>query len=107
MSTTPILQASKSDWIRTGVITAVCAIAIGGTFFTANIREAELVPASEAMPDGVEVLAKAPEKLNEVFTLSNPLLPGQHRALSAKGLLITHTGETITASDTHGEEKWR
>lgn len=82
MSTTPILQASKSDWIRTGVITAVCAIAIGGTFFTANIREAELVPASEAMPDGVEVLAKAPEKLNEVFTLSNPLLPVRFRIQS-------------------------
>ncbi|OFT44743.1 hypothetical protein HMPREF3158_10740 [Corynebacterium sp. HMSC06G04] len=106
MSKTPILRASATDWKLTGAIAAVCAIAVGGAYFSADIRDSELVPASHAMPDDVEVLAEPPVKLAESFRLPNTPVPGQYRALSAKGLTITHEGETITASDPNGNPVW-
>lgn len=59
MSKTPILRATATDWKITGAIAAVCAIAVGGAYFTADIRDSELAPVATAAPDQVEVLAQA------------------------------------------------
>ncbi|ART21800.1 hypothetical protein CBE89_10075 [Corynebacterium striatum] len=106
MSKTPILRATATDWKITGAIAAVCAIAVGGAYFTADIRDSELAPAATAAPDQVEVLAQAPKNFEIAFELPNQMVPGQHRALASKGLLITHEGDTIIASDVNGKEKW-
>ncbi|MDO5032089.1 hypothetical protein [Corynebacterium sp.] len=106
MTKTPRLRATARDWQITGAISAVCLIAVGGAFATANIRQAELVPAASPAADEVKILAQPPVRLTEAYSFENQRVPGQYRAVSAKGLLITHEGDTITARDTAGEELW-
>lgn len=103
----PVLRSTKADWIAVGAISAVCAIAIGGAVITAPIHKAELTPAVDAAADAqTQTLASAPESLTEAFSLPNTVVPGQTRAVSAKGLLITHDGDTLSASDASGDSVW-
>lgn len=103
----PILRSSKADWTAVGVISAVCAIAIGGAFVTAPIHKADLTPAVEAATDSdPEVLSAIPSALTKSFSLPNALVPGQARAVSSKGLVVTHKGDTLTATNAAGDAVW-
>ena len=103
----PILRSTKSDWRAVGIISAVCAIAIGGAVITAPIHKAELTPASHVSTDAEpELLAAIPDSLTESFSVPNTLMPGQSRAVSSKGLLISHEGDTLTATDSTGNTVW-
>ena len=42
MTKAPILRSTPADWKATGIIGALCAIAVGGTTATANIHQADL-----------------------------------------------------------------
>ena len=90
-----------------GVISAVCAIAIGGAFVTAPIHKAELTPAVESAADtDPETLSSIPSALKQSFSLPNTLVPGQTRAVSSKGLVVTHEGDTLTATNAAGDTVW-
>ena len=103
----PILRSTKADWIAVGAISAVCAIAIGGVVITAPIHKAELTPAVDAASgDEPALLAATPDSLTEAFSLPNTLAPGQARAVSSNGLLITHDGDMLRASNASGDEVW-
>ncbi|WP_412099219.1 hypothetical protein [Corynebacterium aurimucosum] len=102
---TPILRATKADWLAVGAISAVCAVAIGGAIITAPIHKAELTPAVNAVAHP-QLLDAAPSALTEAFSLPNALVTGQTRAVTAKGLLITHDGDTLNASDASGDTVW-
>lgn len=103
----PVLRSTKADWLAVGTISAVCAIAIGGAAITAPIRKAELTPAVDAASDAeAQTLDSVPESLSKSFTLPNSMVPGQSRAVSTKGLLITHEGDTLRAADAYGGTVW-
>lgn len=106
MSKTPILRATRKDWIATGVISALCAVAVGGAYFTADIRGAELN--RENLPESgeVRVLAEAPKALKEERVLPNQQIPGVYRPVVSKGLLITTDGRTVHATNPDGSEAW-
>lgn len=103
----PILRSTKADWLAVGAISAVCAIAIGGAVITAPIHKSELTPAVDAASDAkTQTLDTVPNSLTETFSLPNTVVPGQSRAISTKGMLITHDGDTLRASDTSGDTVW-
>ena len=103
----PILRSTKADWIAVGAISAVCAIAIGGAVITAPIHKAELTPAVDAAANAEPALLTAvPNSLTESFSLPNALVSGQARAVSSKGLLVTHDGDTLIATNAAGDEVW-
>lgn len=103
----PILRSSKADWTAVGVISAVCAIAVGGAFVTAPIHKAELTPAVESSVDtDPETLSSIPSALSKSFSLPNTLVPGQTRAVSSKGLVVAHEGDTLTATNSAGDTVW-
>lgn len=103
----PILRSTKADWIAVGAISAVCAIAIGGAVITAPIHKAELTPAVDAASDDEPaLLAAIPHSLTESFSLPNTLVPGQARAVSSNGLLVTHDGDILSASNASGDTVW-
>ena len=103
----PILRSTKSDWTAVGIISAVCAIAIGGAVITAPIHKAELTPAVNVSTDAEpELLDAIPDSLTESFSVPNTLMPGQSRAVSSKGLLISYEGDTLVATDSAGNTVW-
>lgn len=106
MSRTPILSASRKDWIATGVITAVCAFAVGGAYVTSDIRSAALTTENTPGDTEVQVLAEAPNKLAEAYTLDNAGVPGEHKPLVAAGLVITNDARTVHATNQDGSEAW-
>ncbi|WP_293770939.1 hypothetical protein [uncultured Corynebacterium sp.] len=106
MSKAPVLRATRRDWMTTGIITAVCAIAVGGAYFTADIREASLVTAAEPVTGDVQVLAQAPNALTEAYAVGNVGVAGEHKPLVSKGLLITNDERTVRAMANDGTEVW-
>ena len=107
----PILRSTKADWVAVGAISAVSAIALAGAFVTAPIRQAELSPAADTVADteadaSAEPLDSIPARLTESFSLPNTEVPGQSRAVSSQGMLITHDGDTLTATSPTGETAW-
>lgn len=106
MTKTPILRSTPADWKATGIIAAICAIAVGGAAITANINQAHLSQAAIPGEKDAPVLADVPESLHESFSLPNQPVPGQYRAVSAHGLTITHADHTLTATNPDGSEAW-
>lgn len=106
MSRTPVLSASRKDWIATGVITAVCALAVGGAYFTSDIRSAALTTENTPGDVEVQVLAEAPNKLAEAYALDNAGVPGEHKPLVTAGLVITNDARTVHATNQDGSEAW-
>ena len=106
MTKTPILRSTPADWKATGIIAAICAIAVGGAAITANINQADLSQAAIPGEKDAPVLADVPESLHESFSLPNQPVPGQYRAVSAHGLTITHADHTLTATNPDGSEAW-
>lgn len=106
MSRTPILSASRKDWIATGVITAACALAVGGAYFTSDIRGAALTTENTPGDTEVQVLAEAPNTLAEAYTLDNAGVLGEYKPLVAAGLVITNDTRTVRATNQDGSEAW-
>lgn len=106
MSSTPVLRAGLRDWIATGVITAVCAVALGGAYVTANIRQAHLTTAAQPVEGDVQILASAPSALKETYSVANVGVPGEYKPLVAKGLLITNSQRMVQATRTDGSVAW-
>ena len=106
MTKTPILRSTPADWKATGIIVAICAIAVGGAAITANINQAHLSQAAVPGEKDAPVLADVPESLHESFSLPNQPVPGQYRAVSAHGLTITHADHTLTATNPDGSKAW-
>lgn len=106
MTKTPILRSTPADWKATGIIAAICAIAVGGAAITANINQAHLSQAAVPGEKNAPVLADVPESLHESFSLPNQPVPGQYRAVSAHGLTITHADHTLTATNPDGSKAW-
>lgn len=106
MTKTPILRATKKDWIATGVIAGVCAIALGGAYFTADIRDSSLT--QEALPTGdqVTVLASAPQAVKEVARFDTDKLTGLNKPVVARGLLLTAHDGAVTAHNPDGSTAW-
>ncbi|MCZ9296985.1 Rv3212 family protein [Corynebacterium yonathiae] len=106
MTKAPILRSTPADWKATGIIAVVCAIAVGGAAITANINQAHLSQAAVPGDKDAPVLSDVPDKLHESFALPNEAVPGQHRAVSAHGLTITHADHTLTATNPDGSVAW-
>ncbi|HDM2782637.1 TPA: hypothetical protein PZN16_003107, partial [Staphylococcus aureus] len=106
MTKAPILRATAADWKATGIIGAICAIAVGGAVATANIHQADLH--QEAVPgeSDATVLADVPSSLTTAYSLPNQSVPGQYRAISAHGLSISHDGDVLTATNGDGSTAW-
>lgn len=106
MTKAPILRATAADWKATGIIGAICAIAVGGAVATANIHQADLH--QEAVPgeSDATVLADVPSTLTTAYSLPNQPVPGQYRAISAHGLSISHDGDVLTATNADGSTAW-
>ncbi|WP_115685137.1 hypothetical protein [Corynebacterium senegalense] len=100
---TPPLRRTRGDLVATGIIAAVSAVAVAAAVATAPIRSAELTPAAGELADEGK-LAAAPAALSETFRLPDDS-PGR-RPLVAEGLLITHSGTTLTATTAEGETAW-
>lgn len=104
MSKAP-LRRTRGDLIATGVITAVCIIALLIAFFTAPIRKDTLTPAAEEIPNG-GMLAIAPQALKEGAQLHDDA--PSHRPLTVAGLIVTYDKDsgTISGFTPVGEEQW-
>ena len=106
MKKTPILRATRSDWMATGIISAVCAVAVAGAYFTADIRDAELTRENLPPEGDVQVLAQVPNALTESFRLPAKQIPGNYRARVAKGLIISADDRKVTATQPDGTTAW-
>ncbi|MBK4140634.1 hypothetical protein GWO53_09330 [Corynebacterium macginleyi] len=106
MTKTPILRATAADWKATGIIGALCAIAVGGTIATANIHQADLRQVAVPGDTDAAVLADVPSSLTTAYSLPNQLVPGQYRAISAHGLSISHDGDALIATNGDGSTAW-
>ncbi|MGP5577912.1 Rv3212 family protein [Corynebacterium flavescens] len=106
MSPAPILRDSPRDWKAAFIIVIVCAVAVVGAFSTASIRHSHLTQQAAPGTPAESELSQAPAGLGEDFRLSNQLTPGNFRAVTAAGLLITHEGSTITATTADGRTAW-
>lgn len=102
---TTLLRATRGDFIATGVIAAVSALAIGGVWLTADIRGVEHSPASNAYENS-EVLTKLDGDFSEQFRLNTAKIPGIHRPQVAGNLLITPTSNGVIATNDAGEQVW-
>lgn len=106
MTKAPILRATAADWKATGIIGALCAIAVGGAVATANIHQADLRQVAVPGDTDAAVLADVPSSLTTAYSLPNKLVPGQYRAISAHGLIISHDGDTLIATKGDGSTAW-
>lgn len=103
MSAHPPLRRTRGDFIATGVIAAVCVVALLSAFFSAPIRQDHLSPAAEELTDA-GTLAVVPEALTESFTL--PDTSPQARPLIVKGVIVTYNDGTITGTSPDGTTQW-
>ena len=103
MSAHPPLRRTRGDFIATGVIAAVCVVALLSAFFSAPIRQDHLSPAAEELTDA-GTLAVVPEALTESFTL--PDTSPQARPLIVKGVIVTYHDGTITGTSPDGTTQW-
>lgn len=99
------LRRTRADVIGVGAVTAVAALALGGAWFTAPIRDVEHSPAAEAQP-AVEAPTQVPDTLSPIFELADAPVPGHPGPVVADGTLITNDGHTVTARTPDGEEIW-
>ena len=103
----PVLQRSRRDWWATGAITAVCAVAVAGAFFTSNIRATSLEATNPPGKDAtVEQLETIPTGFVEDARFNAPGV-GNTRPVVAGGLVISVEGSTLVASYPDGAEAWR
>lgn len=103
MSAHQPLRRTRGDFIATGVIAAVCVVALLSAFFSAPIRQDHLSPAAEELTDA-GTLAVVPEALTESFTL--PDTSPQARPLIVKGVIVTYNDGTITGTSPDGTTQW-
>lgn len=99
------LRRTRSDLIGVGAVTAVAALALGGAWFTAPIRDVEHSPAAEAHL-AVEAPTEVSNTLSPVFELADAPVPGHPGPVVAGGALITNDGHAVTARTPDGEEIW-
>lgn len=110
-SPTVPLRRTRRDLIATGVIAAVAAVLVGGAWFTAPIRSANLETADAATSKETtsaeeELVDTIPTQLTEAFTAEASPLPGVHRPIIAAGLTVSHDPTTVRALDAEGNEVW-
>ncbi|AWB81420.1 hypothetical protein C3B44_02830 [Corynebacterium yudongzhengii] len=104
--TTHPLRRTRGDLLATATITAISLLAIGGAVVTAPVNSVTHEPAAQpAVID--EEFTQAPSGLAEVFRAEDVSLPGVHRPVIAKGLVMTTDGHELTALDPRGKEVFR
>lgn len=102
------LRRTRRDLVATGVIAVVAAVAVGGAWFTAPVRSANLETAAE-VPETTETSAivdTIPAQLSEAYVAESSPLAGVHRPVVADGLTIANDSQTVRALDETGAEVW-
>lgn len=98
----PVLGASRKNWIATGLIAGISAVAVAGVWATAPARHSELIPAAEAYT-APPTLDSVPTELEEAWAA--PSADPSPRPIVSEGLVIsadnTEDGSLLTAREYH------